>query len=452
MEDLLWFGDLIKYRVLQKPPLNMSAEQRREREVHLSRLGLQDGLICCRPGLLTPAKERVLSLSVAMARSGAMLFEPESLYRGVLYAAALSTIALTNGSRMSELLQISADRFKVRTYDVKQEGQPTGERRTIYLQWLLPKGKMTEEDRKLFLISEGAYMYLQEIACLLREAHDGRIPVVSPNRQNAKAEDLHPERYLFQWATESTGRFGALSPADAGALLRFILYGVNFATKQGEPFAVSVHLFRHVMATVARHEYEVPLEAVAYALHHTCYQTQSTCQVIAPATVYYSQQTEEMALSAMASFHTSLEKWVAVLEVGFPDEQTLEHLDEDLRESFERWHTLLETTLGFCGNVDLCPRGYNRTLCIGCPHLVPDPRKQQIARYWRAAYVKLAGELEAQGQEVDARQYRLLVQELDRHLKEMEMLQGSIEDGTRKPVFLLLPSAPYQEVIIDAEA
>ncbi len=57
-----------------------------------------------------------------------------------------------------------------------------------------------------------------------------------------------------------------------------------------------------------------------------------------------------------------------------------------------------------------------------------------------------------QGQEVDAHQYRLLVQELDRHFKEMEMLQASIEDGTRKPVFLLLPSAPYQEVIVDAEA
>lgn len=56
------------------------------------------------------------------------------------------------------------------------------------------------------------------------------------------------------------------------------------------------------MATVARHEYEVPLEAVAYILHHTCYRAQSAGQVIAPATEYYSQQTEEMALSAMASF------------------------------------------------------------------------------------------------------------------------------------------------------
>ncbi len=139
------------------------------------------------------------------------------------------------------------------------------------------------------------------------------------------------------------------------------------------------------------------------------------------------------------------------LDVGFPDKRELEQMDEDLRESFEQWHTLLETTLGYCGNVNLCPRGYNRTLCIGCPHLVPDPRKRQIALHWRAAYAKLAEELEVQGQEVDARQYRLLVQELERHLKEMEILQASIEDGTRKPVFLLLPSTRYETVVVDAE-
>lgn len=127
-------------------------------------------------------------------------------------------------------------------------------------------------------------------------------------------------------------------------------------------------------------------------------------------------------------------------------------MDEDLRESFERWHTLLETTLGFCGNVDLCPRGYNRTLCIGCPHLVVDPRKRKNAEHWRMVYAQQARQLEAQGNMVDARQYRLLVRDLDGHINEMDILQASIEDGTRKPVFLQLPSAPYDEVIVDAEA
>jgi len=56
---------------------------------------------------------------------------------------------------------------------------------------------------------------------------------------------------------------------------------------------------------------------------------------------------------AMASFQTDLEAWVTSLEVGFPDPHACDHMDEDLRDVFARWHTLLETTLGFCGNANL---------------------------------------------------------------------------------------------------
>jgi hypothetical protein len=97
-------------------------------------------------------------------------------------------------------------------------------------------------------------------------------------------------------------------------------------------------------------------------------------------------------------------------------------------------------------------RGYNRTLCIGCPHLVVDPRKRQQAIYWRNVYTRLASELEARGDAVDARQVHLQVRDLDKLIKEMDILQQSIEDGKRQPIFLQLPSAPYEEVIVDAQA
>lgn len=134
-----------------------------------------------------------------------------------------------------------------------------------------------------------------------------------------------------------------------------------------------------------------------------------------------------------------------------PDEQEVAGMEDDLRASFERWHTLLETTLGFCGNPDLCPRGYNRTLCIVCPHLVVDPRKRKNAVHWRKVYAQHASDLEARGCTVDMRQVRLQVQDLDKHINEMDILQQAIDDGTRKPLFLLLPSAPYEEVIVDAQ-
>jgi|SRR5437667_10152479 hypothetical protein len=97
-------------------------------------------------------------------------------------------------------------------------------------------------------------------------------------------------------------------------------------------------------------------------------------------------------------------------------------------------------------------RRYNRTLCIGCPHLVVDYRKRRNAVHWRNVYARLAEELDTQGNTVDARQYRLQVEELNGHINDMDIQRASILDGTRKPVFLLLPSAPYEEVIVDAEA
>jgi hypothetical protein len=45
-----------------------------------------------------------------------------------------------------------------------------------------------------------------------------------------------------------------------------------------------------------------------------------------------------------------------------------------------------------------------------------------------------------------------LVRDLEKHLKDMEFLQASIEDGTRRPVFLLQKASPCEGIIVDAEA
>jgi hypothetical protein len=201
------------------------------------------------------------------------------------------------------------------------------------------------------------------------------------------------------------------------------------------------------MANAARHEHAVPMKAVARVLHH-----EQRGDPVPAATLYYGEATEDQSLAVFAEFQTDLEVWAASLLVDMPGEQEVAGMEDDLRESFERWHTLLETAFGFCGNVDLCPRNYNRSLCIGCPYLVVDPRKRKNALHWRNVYAQLVSELEAEGTTVDARQVRLQVHDLDTLIKEMDITQQSIEDGIRKPIFLLLPSAPYQEVIVDAQA
>jgi len=446
-KELLWFGDLIKCRLFQiNEPRRITPEDGQRRKEILGQFGTVLGLRSSRDGILAPAEDLGRALNEGMTRTGTLLFEVESLYRGCLFGAALATIALTNGSRMCELLQISADRFKARPYMVTSHEQPEGEERVMHLQLLLPKGKHTEAERKLFPISDWSWELLCEIAEELRRAHDNRIPVVRPSYFNTKHEDLVSERYLFQWDASPDGRWGAFAPEDISSLLRFVLYGLEFRTREGEPFSVTVHLLRHVMATTARHEYEVPIEAVARVLHHE-YQP----GMVPISTEYYSAEPEESSWVVFASFQKDVEVRAASLLVEWPSAQEIADMDEELRESFERWHTLLETAFGFCGNIDLCPRGYNRTLCIGCPHLVVDPRKRKNALHWLSVYTRLAKELEAAGNEVDARQYRLLVCDLERHLKDMEFLQASIEDGTSHPVFLLLPAAQYGKVIVDAQ-
>ena len=74
-----------------------------------------------------------------------------------------------------------------------------------------------------------------------------------------------------------------------------------------------------------------------------------------------------------------------------------------------------------------------------------DPRKRKNAVHWRNAYAQYALDLQEKGSTVDARQLRLHVQDLERHINEMDILQQAIEDGRRKPLFLLLPSASYSE-------
>jgi hypothetical protein len=445
--DLLWFGDLVDHRLLQQVSgLRKRTAPDEEDEKILRRLrhaeaaGAPNGFKLERPGLLTPAGGWGRWLAKATQCSGALLFEPESLYRGVLYASALTTLALTNGSRLSELLQVSADRFKGYPYEEKKQGQPTGKQRVLWLQYLLPKGKKTEEERQLFPISTQSYELLREMGTLLKEAH-GNIPAVRPHPENTKAEDLCPERYLFQWAATPDGHDGALAPHDVRLLIRFILHGLEFRTKQGEPFMVSTHLLRHVMATAARQEHEVPAEAVAYVLHH-----KQVGLAIPEATQYYSQQTQEQQLQALAEFLETVEDQATSIVLSMPDERTLSQMDDDLRDVFERWHTLLETAFGFCGRAGLCPRGHNRSLCLGCPHLVPNPDKRPEAIKWRAAYAKQAEDLERDGALIDARQVLLQVQELDDLINSMHVIRQAMDDGKYAPLFLQLPAAPYDEV------
>ncbi len=426
LPDLLWCGDLLAtWPVLIAPDSQPDeAEYGKSRRWHTA-------LCLNRPGLLAPPKRSSVWFRHAMS-AGAVLFEPESLYRGTLYAAALATLALTNGSRVSELLQVSATRFETIVVDETKQQQPTGRKIGLLVQKLLPKGSTQESERQLFLVGEVAGRLLREIGQLLQATHDGVIPVVHPTR-STKSEDLAPEPYLFQWAASRNGHLGLLSNEDVARLLRFLFHGLSFSTRTGKPIRIVPHLLRHVLATHVRTVQNVPAEAVAYLLHHRVLLAGSTHALTIPAaTAYYSRLPTVQLLALLFEAQSTLTPSLERSYVQAPSPQTLEQMDEGLRQIFEQWSLIGPTVLGFC-SAGLCVRPTNRALCLGCRFLVPHYSNLPHAHTWRKLYVLHAEQYEAHGHTIDAKQARQMVQYLDDLIAVMSIQIRARQDGGYLP-------------------
>ena len=423
-EDLLWFGDIVVHRALGR----VKASSAPERIEWARRLGEPYGFCTERPGLLAPTASDANWFQDAV-RPGEMLLEPESLYRGVLYGAALATLALTNASRVTELLQVSADRFQTIVVDELKDRQPTGRKMGILVQHLLPKGCATDSQRQYFLIADQAGRLLTEIGQGLIAAHGGRIPVVQPSG-NRKAEDLRPEAYLFQWGAGPDGRLGLLDSGDVRRVLRFLFHGLKLATRDGQPIRIGPHLLRHVLATHARHTMHVPAEAIAYLLHHRASGDAATPPSALPeATRYYSQMPVDQQVSLLFEVQATLMAHGTPTPLHAPAPRDLAHMDAALRQVFEEWGTIGPTAFGYCG----------AGLCVRCPHLVVHYRSVERARAWRQIYVRQADLLDADGQAIDAAQARRMVGHLDDIITLMRLQREAVVDGGYLPAADVLP-------------
>lgn len=450
-DDLLWFGDLVEhavFRTFNKDYAHVEGYQ--ERWDYARQLGFSRGCTCDRPGLLTTEDHW---FTIASERGDELLIEFESLYRGILYGAALGLLALSNGSRVNELQQVSWNKERCITRSetivlvdkdgqpqVGDDGKPLTKQVKLHFQHLLPKGAKTEEERQLFPLSKEVLRLLGEIKTLLEEAH-GQIPIVAPSFHNYKREHLQPERYLFQWNASPDGKLGALRDSDVNNLIRFILHGLDFTTAQGEPIRVTTHVLRHVMATHARHYRHVPPDAIAYFfLHHRLKELTGREPSLADITEYYTLMTEEQRFAIISADLDEQEEMDHTLLPAAPAPRDLEQMNEDLRIIFELWHALHPTALGYCGCPGLCPRENDRALCLGCSYLVTDPERLGAALSWRESYAKQAELLETQGNAIDARQARIKVQLLDDVITIMRLQLQAEADGSYIPLYKVLPS------------
>jgi hypothetical protein len=241
--DLLWFGDLMEqnlFRMLESYKAHDEESVKRYREAR--DLGFPRGCHTSRPGLLDTS-DRWFSEN---AGNGDLIFEPEAIYRGSLYGAALALLSLSAGMGIGELLQVSADRWVV-----QQAAEGAGTPEPIYLQSLVPSGAQVEVERHHYPVSPEAKRLLDEITHELVQAH-GEVPLVHPCLHAKQLGLLRPERYLFQWQR------GMVDPHEFVVLQRFILYGVRAPT--GERLHITADLLRESAAVPAlRREHELKL-------------------------------------------------------------------------------------------------------------------------------------------------------------------------------------------------
>jgi len=455
--DCLWFGDLAQHRVFKHfgkwEGADSEPEDYQARWAYARTCGFTDGCVCSAPGLLDPGDRWC---SAQAERGKELLLDFESLYRGVLFGSALAMLALSNGSRISELLQVSMNKERriTRTEtvlllgedgrpQVGEHDQPLTKQVKLHFQYLLPKGAKTDEERQLFPLSKEALRYLEEIKQALKSRH-GEVPVVAPSRSNTKREHLGPERYLFQWDALSSERPTSISSDDAQTLLRFVLHGLDLYTAQGEPIRVGVHILRHVMSTHARHYRHVPPEVVAhFFLHHRLRELTGRTPQLAEISEYYTLMTEEQRFAVIRADLDEQEEIDHMLLAMVPKGADLEQKNEALQAAYEIWHALHPTAFGHCACPGLCPRENDRSLCLGCGYHVEDRENLGAALIWRADYAKQAALFEAQGNAVDTRQARIKVQLLDDMINVMRMQLEEEAAGRYIPVFKVLPS-PYR--------
>lgn len=419
-EDLLWFGEIVANQVLGTVQLAGN----RARLAATQRLGEERGFYVKRPGLLSPGQADGTWFAHNVVR-GELVFEPESLYRGVLYASCLATIALTAGLRVSELLQISEERWDVVVVPQLRRGVPTGRYDKIALQYVLPKGYATEQDRQPKLICAQALPLLQEIGAALTARH-GRIPTVRPH--GGKKYHLKAEPYYFQWDASDDGQVGMLYGDDVGRLLRFLFHGLDLSTADGTPIRLAAHLCRHVLATTAIHTHRVPPEAVAWLLSHRLTNAGSLPHAMPDATHYYSEQPRERQLAILHELQTEIATQSRTYGLRPPTTKDLAEMDAALREVFENFGTIGPTALGYCG-AGMCIRPGNRALCIGCPFLVEDYHRLPAATRWRTILCQQIAQLEEDGNATEARQRQRELDLLDGHMTMMRLQQRTVEAG-----------------------
>jgi hypothetical protein len=410
-QQLLWFGDLLRYDLFCCGPLSGSEDEVKRKQEYLWSWGygpkervtpFRTGIA----GLLAWSKTRYARFLVnAQRKTSGLLLLVEPLFTAATFGLAALDMFTTTGARMNELLQISLSPECLHTVVVE------GSQRLVVR--LVPKGTDKLAD---YIVGPETQRNFEKVAALLQVHYQLKpgeaVPSVPFNPMNGRSHRFPPRPYLFQ-----LGKRHFSQEAITGCL-RFLSHGLVFQTSDGQTVTLKAHTLRHVFATHIHHVEHIPLDIVAVILH----------QKDVKVTGYYAAPTQQQVIATADSLLDRFATHLGNVHEAFL--RAPQELREQFEEARQRVGTLAKIPGGYCTCHAICPVSF---ACTGCAFNVPDPqRRHEIVEQKAWTFVRLE-QVKRQGLGPETVKMQALLRQCDMTLEEMTMMEQYRKDEIYDP-------------------
>ncbi|PES74617.1 integrase [Bacillus cereus] len=339
-------------------------------------------------------------VSGCQKKADGILFDIEPLYAAATFGLLALDVFTTTGARVNELLQLSNTKDCIRTVKV--------ENKLKFSFYAVPKGR---DEVEPFYISDQTTKLIQTLAKYLKEHYKGdKIPSV-PYRDERKHLFPSPKPYFFQYNHKAFTKSGIHS------VLRFLLHGLRFETREGTPVTVKTHLLRHAFATEAVQRQKMPIDIVAKILH----------QRDVEVTGYYSEPTPSQIAQSVSDLHDVISDYVDIDEAVL---RTPQELEKDLDEYNEKVGVFNNVVGGTCVTDHVCPV---KMACLGCIAKIPQPEK----KHELLEVIELSKDMEKRYSlldlDLEVKKARIMRKHARNELKEIEQIEKYREEQKYEP-------------------
>lgn len=416
-----WFAEILQRGLLGSKAKSGTTEEVSDKQKWLRTwgYGVEGDTASVRPfdsrtaGVLSWPKSDGQFMSEAQTRAEGVLIPVEPLYA----AASLGLLALdiftTTGMRINEAMQIrlTQDCFVRLAIPAPPEARDQSAR----VRWvfrLIPKGERQDLPQDYF-IGEETKRLLVKVARMLAEHYGLQagepLPSVPFDPTHGRAHRFGAAPYLFQYNRRH------LTDEAITACMRFLVHGMVFRTKTGEPVVLKAHLLRHAMATHAVQVEKIPVDVVGAWLK----------QKNLDVTNYYSKPTASMVGAAADQF---LARVAAHVQVGEAVRRSPAELQAAFQDARGKAGTLAQVVGGHCVSHGFCAAKF---ACVGCAGKVPDPAfRGQLERHKAWALIQVDFALQ-EGLLPEVERMKQLVRDCEAELQEMNQIESFRRDEER---------------------